>query len=1180
MCFEVHLIENEKVDLPDEKSPCVARVGWSIDGSDYQLGEDKFSWGYGGSGKSSTDSKFRHYGKPFGAGDVITCFVDLETVPKAMFFALNGTYLGVAFRFTNELDGKVLYPHICVKNVKYEVNFGGKPPKHNLTNGFVMIQSIPEADLTKPPPGPTKPEDAEIIMMVGLPGSGKSYWCENYAKQHKEKKFYILGTNIIIDRMKVFNLVRKRNYHGRWEELIKRASAVLNKLFKVAQKSPRNYILDQTNVYFTARQRKMESFKGYKRIAAVVVNKPDVLKYRTDKQRQVEGKIIPDEAIDEMKKNFTLPEVGPSFDHVWYLEEPLHESRDIIQAARKEAQRGKRPSDNDQTNKSFESKRPRAEQSSSSTRRAVDSEIKSEPPDNNRRSDNRSINSQDRRTADFKSTTRSSDYSSSREMRPADRYESSSSGFRDRSYNKDEQPRRDRNSNRDTSRDVREQRVSTKDDRDRDFNIRNQENKFAAPSFRDQNITRVSREGDNRGENRPFDGSPQKFREPRAFQSNDRREARRDDRTLRGSLIEERNAQPFKPRIESAYPDDRYKREEDSIALESRMDPFNSDPISGRPFEDAPVYHKDDRYREPLINQLRPAETRYEDTRKRPYEDLPLANDRYSMRRDEMDMFDRRPEREYREGYGERSRPDYARRPVDAHRDLRPIDAIRDLRPIDAIRDSRPVDAIRDSRQIDSTREPRPMDDIRDPRFFDAIRDLRPINATREPRTIDDIRNSRLMDATREPGSMGVLREPRSFDAIRKPRPFDTTREPRPENVTRRDLHSEDVIRDRPFDAMREQPRFDNMREARFEGRGEEFQREGFDDTHRYARPPDAFTREEKLRYDDTRPQDDEYFARATADTRRDVERRNDGAFPPRHSDDTRDYGRMHDKRYDDDAPRDNVYNERRYDQHQVDSQFDGGQYSRRPKPAFGGRDEDRGEHRGENRGEMFRAPRDEWQTNELPMRHEKYPPRVYQEHEDRNERNPYPRENRERNQFYDSEVNNRQPPRESLLADKDCFETPSNSSYEKARENDFKDRLPFRPTKPYSAGRGRGGINDSFSYSSKTQSTSNHVSSSSYQTQMTTSTANYGHQQRQGPSVVSRGDQPPMRSSERYSMQSRDRYAQDTDHQVPPPKKPSQEDKTGDASYEKQQEDYQKAYSQWYANYAQAFAELSKQKP
>lgn len=38
-------------------------------------GEEKLSYGYGGTGKASTDCKFTDYGQAFAAGDVVTSYV-------------------------------------------------------------------------------------------------------------------------------------------------------------------------------------------------------------------------------------------------------------------------------------------------------------------------------------------------------------------------------------------------------------------------------------------------------------------------------------------------------------------------------------------------------------------------------------------------------------------------------------------------------------------------------------------------------------------------------------------------------------------------------------------------------------------------------------------------------------------------------------------------------------------------------------------------------------------------------------------------------------------------------------------------------------------------------------------------------------------------------------------------
>ena len=38
-------------------------------------GEEKFSYGFGGTGKASVDCKFQDYGQTFGEGDVITAYL-------------------------------------------------------------------------------------------------------------------------------------------------------------------------------------------------------------------------------------------------------------------------------------------------------------------------------------------------------------------------------------------------------------------------------------------------------------------------------------------------------------------------------------------------------------------------------------------------------------------------------------------------------------------------------------------------------------------------------------------------------------------------------------------------------------------------------------------------------------------------------------------------------------------------------------------------------------------------------------------------------------------------------------------------------------------------------------------------------------------------------------------------
>ncbi len=85
----------------------------------------------------------------------------------------------------------------------------------------------------------------QMIMMCGLPGCGKTTWANKHSQANVDKKFNILGTNNIIDKMKVMGLPRKKNYAGRWDVLIDKSTKCLNRLMEIAAKKKRNYMLDQ-----------------------------------------------------------------------------------------------------------------------------------------------------------------------------------------------------------------------------------------------------------------------------------------------------------------------------------------------------------------------------------------------------------------------------------------------------------------------------------------------------------------------------------------------------------------------------------------------------------------------------------------------------------------------------------------------------------------------------------------------------------------------------------------------------------------------------------------------------------------------------------------------------------------------------------------------------------------------
>ncbi|XP_036005880.1 heterogeneous nuclear ribonucleoprotein U-like protein 1 isoform X1 [Fundulus heteroclitus] len=350
VCYEMKINEEIPVKhLPSsEPDPHVVRIGWSLNNCSTQLGEEPFSFGYGGTGKKSSDCKFADYGERFGENDVIGCYIDFESSDEVeMGFSKNGVNLGVAFRTTKEaLAGRALFPHVLVKNCAVEFNFGQKrEPYFPPQEGYTFLLDLPMQDKIRGTKGPANKSECEILMMVGLPACGKTTWAIKHAEENPDKKYNILGTNAIMDKMKVMGLRRQRNYSGRWDVLIQQATQCLNRLIEIAARKKRNYILDQTNVYGSARRRKMRPFEGFQRKAIVICPTDEDFKERTLKQTNEQGKDVPDHAVLEMKANFTLPEPCEFLEDVAFVELQREEAEKLLKQYNEEGRKAGPPPD-------------------------------------------------------------------------------------------------------------------------------------------------------------------------------------------------------------------------------------------------------------------------------------------------------------------------------------------------------------------------------------------------------------------------------------------------------------------------------------------------------------------------------------------------------------------------------------------------------------------------------------------------------------------------------------------------------------------------------------------------------------------------------------------------------------------------------------------------------------------
>ena len=161
-------------------------------------------------------------------------------------------------------------------------------------------------------------------LLVGFPGAGKSTFRKHLMRTHPLKNWVVVSADDYVDEQA--KLLRK-TYSEIFNEHRDASHAHALNQFRLAIKTRRSVIIDNTNLTKADRRKFMSEMPSTYRTTCVILREPneDELKRRLSSRP---GKTIPQDVLEAMRKKFEYPNKSEGFSEVY--EWPQDEDPAII----------------------------------------------------------------------------------------------------------------------------------------------------------------------------------------------------------------------------------------------------------------------------------------------------------------------------------------------------------------------------------------------------------------------------------------------------------------------------------------------------------------------------------------------------------------------------------------------------------------------------------------------------------------------------------------------------------------------------------------------------------------------------------------------------------------------------------------------------------------------------------